>query len=63
MIVLGNNIHDALLGNQEIPEENGEVSDETVEPKPFWKRALDKVLGGSASAEEVVDVSRKDNND
>jgi putative ABC transport system permease protein len=53
VIVLGNNIHDALLGIQEMPEENGEVSDETAEPKPFWKRMLDKILGGSASAEEL----------
>ncbi|MEI4768750.1 ABC transporter permease [Psychrobacillus sp. FJAT-51614] len=52
VIVLGNNIHDALLGKQENPVENGEGSSETGQPKPLWKRVLDKLLGESASAEE-----------
>ncbi len=59
VIVLGNNIHEALLGKQEVPTEKGESSTESVEKKPLWKRMLDKLLGGSASAEELSLVGKK----
>ncbi|ALC86480.1 macrolide ABC transporter permease [Bacillus sp. FJAT-22090] len=52
VIVLGNNIHDALLGKQEVPSENGKTQDGKVQPTPFWKQVLDKLLGGVAFAEE-----------
>ncbi|MFJ7970242.1 ABC transporter permease [Psychrobacillus sp. NPDC096389] len=59
VIVLGNNIHEALLGKQEAPADNGESSEKAVEKKPLWKRMLDKLLGGGASAEELSLVGKK----
>lgn len=59
VIVLGNNIHEALLGKQEASAEKGESSTEAVEKKPLWKRMLDKLLGGNASAEELSLVGKK----
>lgn len=58
VIVLGNNIHDALLGKNEVPvNENGEPSDAS-EPKPMWKRVLDKLLGENVFAEETSLVGK-----
>lgn len=52
VIVLGNNIHEALLGNKEVPAEGGDSpSEATVEPDPWWKRIMNKLLGESASAQ------------
>ncbi|SER69234.1 ABC transporter permease [Psychrobacillus sp. OK032] len=59
VIVLGNNIHEALLGNQEVPVENEESSNEAVQTKPIWKKVLDKLLGESASAEEEASLVGK----
>ncbi|WP_144513847.1 ABC transporter permease [Bacillus sp. FJAT-22090] len=59
VIILGNNIHDALLGDQEEAIENEDGNTKEVEPKPFWKRALDRLLGGSASAQELSSLVGK----
>lgn len=50
VIVLGNNIHETLLGSKEADDE-GKSSERTkVEPEPWWKRIMNKLLGESASA-------------
>lgn len=58
VIVLGSNIHDALLGKQEVPVHSDEGSAGSVEQKPLWKRVLDKLLGEAASAEEASLVGK-----
>lgn len=52
VVVVGNNIHDSLLGKDQLEVEEGSSSDVT-KPKSWWQRILDKVLGESASAEEI----------
>jgi putative ABC transport system permease protein len=58
VVVLGSNIHDALLGVEEVPVDQGGGSAGEIQPKPFWKRVLDKLLGGVASAEEISLVGK-----
>lgn len=58
VIVLGNNIHDALLGNQEVPTEGGADSTIKVENKSWWKKLMDKLLGENALAEELSLVGK-----
>lgn len=53
VIVLGNNIHDSLLGKNQQLEEESSGSSESAKPKSWWKRVLDKLLGENVSAEEV----------
>lgn len=49
--MLGNNIHETLLGSKEIADDEGKSSERpTVEPEPWWKRIMNKLLGESASA-------------
>lgn len=48
VIVLGNNIHNALLGKQEIPEENAASND--TQPS-LWKKLINLLTGDSAAAE------------
>ena len=52
VIVLGNNIHDSLLGKNQQQEEEAGGSSESVKPKAWWKRVLDKLLGENISAAE-----------
>ncbi|MEK4244584.1 ABC transporter permease [Psychrobacillus sp. FSL K6-2684] len=53
VIVLGNNIHKTLL-DKEVSTTEGETPEDTkVEPEPWWKRLMNKILGESASAEEL----------
>ncbi|GGA20025.1 ABC transporter permease [Psychrobacillus lasiicapitis] len=59
VIVLGNNIHEALLGKQEVPVEDEGSSDDAQQTKPIWKKVLDKLLGESASAEETSLVGKQ----
>lgn len=49
VIVLGNNIHNALLGKQEIPEENAASTNDT-QPS-LWKKLLNFLTGDSAAAQ------------
>lgn len=58
VIVLGNNIHDALLDKQEAPEEDETNSTSTPKNQSWWKRILDKLLGENASAEELSLVGK-----
>ncbi|MDI2587575.1 ABC transporter permease [Psychrobacillus sp. NEAU-3TGS] len=58
VIVLGNNIHEALLGKHEVPVEDEGSSGEAQQTKPIWKKVLDKLLGQSASAEETSLVGK-----
>jgi putative ABC transport system permease protein len=53
VIVLGSNIHDALLGSEEEPADEGGVPAVDSKPKPLWERMLNKLLGGVASAQEL----------
>ncbi|MER2261143.1 MAG: ABC transporter permease [Psychrobacillus sp.] len=50
VIVLGNNIHETLLGSKEADDEGKSSERTTVEPEPWWKRIMNKLLGESASA-------------
>lgn len=58
VIVLGNNIHGALLDNQEEPVEDEADSTSTPKTKSWWQRILDKLLGENASAEELSLVGK-----
>ncbi|SDM39662.1 putative ABC transport system permease protein [Psychrobacillus sp. OK028] len=53
VIVLGNNIHDSLLGKNQQLEDQAGGSSESAKPKTWWKRVLDKLLGENVSAAEV----------
>ena len=53
VIVVGNNIHDSLLGKNEVPGAEVDGSTEVAEPRSWWKRVLDKILGEEVSAEET----------
>lgn len=59
LIVLGNNIHDSLLGKNQQFDEESRGSTESVQPKPWWKRAIDKLLGENASAADVSLIGKK----
>lgn len=52
VVVVGNNIHDSLLGKGQLEAEEGSSS-EVTKPQSWWQHILDKVLGESASAEEI----------
>lgn len=52
VIVLGSNIHDALLGSEE-PTNEGNAPAVDSKPKPLWERMLNRLLGGVASAQEL----------
>lgn len=58
VIVIGHNIHDVLLGNQEVPGESKAGTSEVEQPQPFWKRMIDKLLGDAVSAEELSLVGK-----
>ncbi|MFJ8064726.1 ABC transporter permease [Psychrobacillus sp. NPDC096426] len=58
VIVLGNNIHDTLLDNQEVPVEGETDSSTTPKTKSWWKKIIDKLLGDNASAEELSLVGK-----
>lgn len=58
VIVLGNNIHEALLGTQNVPSDNDGGTHKEGQKKPFWKQVLDKLLGGNAFAEELSLVGK-----
>lgn len=58
VIVLGYNIHNLLIGKQDLPTENGVGPAVDEETKPFWKRLLDSLLGKVVSAEGVSLVGK-----
>ncbi|RHW39543.1 macrolide ABC transporter permease [Lysinibacillus yapensis] len=51
VIVLGNNIHNALLGKQDIPEETNNT-DSADSQQSLWKKLLNLLTGDSVAAEE-----------
>jgi len=53
VVVVGNNIHDSLLGKNELPEAEEGSSTNVAEPMSWWKRLLNKILGEKVSAEET----------
>ena len=53
VVVVGNNIHDSLLGKNEVPGAEVEGSTDVAEPRSWWKRVLNKILGEEVSAEET----------
>ena len=53
VVVVGNNIHDSLIGKNEVPEAEEGSSTNVAEPKSWWKRLLNKILGEEVSAEET----------
>lgn len=59
VVVVGNNIHDSLLGKNEVPEPVEGSSTNVAEPKSWWKRILNKILGEEVSAEETSLVGKK----
>ena len=59
VVVVGNNIHDSLLGKNEVPEAEEGSSTNDIEPKSWWKRILNKILGEEVSAEETSLVGKK----
>lgn len=59
VVVVGNNIHDSLLGKNEVPEAVEGSSTNVAEPKSWWKRILNKILGEEVSAEETSLVGKK----
>lgn len=59
VVVVGNNIHDSLLGKNEVPDAEEGSSTNVVEPKSWWKRILNKILGEEVSAEETSLVGKK----
>ncbi len=59
VVVVGNNIHDSLLGKNEAPEPVEGSSTNVAEPKSWWKRILNKILGEEVSAEETSFVGKK----
>jgi putative ABC transport system permease protein len=52
VVVVGNNIHDSLLGKNGVPEPEVNSSADVEETKTWWKRILDKLLGDNVSAQE-----------
>ena len=54
VVVVGNNIHDSLLGKNEAPEGEEGSSTNVAEPKSWWKRILNKVLGEEVSAGDFL---------
>ncbi|MCZ8539064.1 ABC transporter permease [Psychrobacillus psychrodurans] len=52
VVVVGNNIHDSLLGKNGVPEPEVNGSADVEETKTWWKRILDKLLGDNVSAQE-----------
>lgn len=58
VVVLGSNIHDALLGKTAQPD-SGSSGAPIAEEKPWWKRALDSFMAGTiVSAEETTLVGK-----
>lgn len=57
-VVLGSNIHDALLGLHTEPAEGGGTGPVEAKPKALWQRILDSLLAGVVSAEEVSLVGK-----
>ena len=55
VVVVGNNIHNSLLGKNEVVGAEAEVdgSTDVGGTKSWWKRMLDKLLGEEVSAEEI----------
>ena len=51
VVVLGYQIHQLLLGQQDVPTEDGETPAEVKSP-PWWERMIEKVFGQVASAEQ-----------
>ncbi len=53
VVVLGNNIQEALLGITDVPKGDEEPKTESKEV-PFWEKLLQKLLGENASAAETI---------
>ncbi|OAH54520.1 macrolide ABC transporter permease [Domibacillus aminovorans] len=58
VVVLGSNIHDALLGLNIEPAEDGVTGPTETKPESWWKRVLNSLQAGVVSAEEVSLVGK-----
>lgn len=60
VIVLGSNIHDGLLGKEQVPEESRDGGTPEAEPKPWWQRLLGTVTGQASAEEKAESLVGKD---